>query len=149
MIKLNWGDNMWKDIKNYENYEINEFGEIRNKKTNHILKHSINEKGYHKVILTKDNKKIKTGVHRLVASAFIPNPNNYKEVNHIDENKSNNHYSNLEWCNRIQNIEHSIKSGKFKITRVAQYDKENNLIQIYNSCSEAERETKIPRTHIC
>lgn len=140
---------MWREIKNFENYEVNEFGEIRNKKTKHILKHSINEKGYHKVILSKNNQKFKTGVHRLVAIAFIPNPNNYKEVNHIDENKSNNHYSNLEWCDRKQNIEHSIKSGKFKITRVGQYDKNNNLIKVYNSCSEAERETKIPRTHIC
>jgi hypothetical protein len=140
---------MWKDIEGFENYKINENGEIVNKRTNHTLKHSINEKGYHKVILQKDNKKHKTGVHRLVAKAFIPNPNNYREVNHIDENKDNNNYKNLEWCNREQNIAHSIKSGKFIITQVAQYDKNNQLIKIFNSCSEAERETGIPRTHIC
>ena len=140
---------MWKDIPNFDNYEINDVGEIRNKKTNHVLKHSLNEKGYHKVVLYDNGRKIKTGVHRLVAISFIPNPNNYKEVNHIDENKNNNSVNNLEWCNRQQNIEHSIKSGKFKITRVAQYDKSGNLIKIYNSCSQAERETNVPRTHIC
>ena len=140
---------MWKDIEGFENYKINEDGEIVHKRTNHILKHSINEKGYHKVSLQKGDKKHKTGVHRLVAKAFIPNPNNYREVNHIDENKDNNNYKNLEWCNREQNIAHSIKSGKFIITQVAQYDKNNQLIKIFTSCSEAERETGIPRTHIC
>ena len=139
---------MWKDIEGFENYKINEDGEIVHKRTNHTLKHSINEKGYHKVCLQKDNRKFKTGVHRLVAKAFIPNPNNYREVNHIDENKDNNNYKNLEWCNREQNIAHSIKSGKFVITKVAQYDKNNQLIKIFNSRSEAERETGIPRTHI-
>ena len=140
---------MWKNIEGFENYKINEIGEIVHKCTNHTLKHSINEKGYHKVLLQKEGKKYKTGVHRLVAKAFIPNPNNYKEVNHIDENKDNNYYKNLEWCNREQNIAHSVKSGKFVITQVAQYDKNNQLIKIFNSCSEAERETGIPRTHIC
>lgn len=140
---------MWKDIEEFENYKINEYGAIIHKKKNRELKHSINEKGYHKVLLQKGNKHLKTGVHRLVAKAFVPNPNNYKEVNHIDENKNNNHYSNLEWCNRKQNINHSIKSGKFIIKKVAQYDKNNELIKIYSSCSEAERETGIHRTHIC
>ena len=141
---------MWKDIPNYEEiYEINEDGQIRSKKTNKILKTSINEKGYIKVSLNKKNKKHKTGVHRLVALTFIPNPNNYKEVNHIDENKQNNNVNNLEWCSRKQNIEHSIKSGKFKITRVTQYDLKGNKIKDFNSCSQAERETGIPRTHIC
>ena len=140
---------MWKDIEGFENYKINEDGEIVHKLTNHTLKHSINEKGYHKVCLRKGDKSYKTGVHRLVAKAFIPNPNNYREVNHIDENKDNNNYKNLEWCNREQNISHSIKSGKFIITQVAQYDKNNNLIKIFTSCSEAERETGISRTHIC
>jgi hypothetical protein len=88
---------MWKDIEGFENYKINEDGEIVNKRTNHKLKHSINEKGYHKVCLQKDDKKYKTGVHRLVAKAFVSNPNNYREVNHIDENKNNNNYRNLEW----------------------------------------------------
>lgn len=141
---------MWKDIPNYENlYEINEIGTIRNKKRNKIIRTSINEKGYVKVVLSKDNKQHKTGVHRLVALTFIPNPNNYKEVNHIDENKQNNNINNLEWCSRKQNIEHSIKSGKFKITRVSQFDLNGNKIKEFSSCSQAERETGIPRTHIC
>ena len=139
---------MWKEVKDFDNYEVNENGEIRHKKKKTILKHII-DRGYHKVLLRKGPIKLKTGVHRIVASAFIPNPYDYKEVNHIDENKSNNHVTNLEWCDRHQNINHSIKSQRFKVTPVAQYDSEGNLIKIYSSCSEAERETKIPRTHIC
>ena len=139
---------MWKDVENFDNYEVNENGEVRHKKKQTILKHSI-DRGYHKVLLRKGSVSLKTGVHRLVAKAFLPNPNNYKEVNHIDENKENNCVANLEWCDRKQNISHSIKSQKFKVTPVAQYDNENNLIKIYSSCSEAEKETGIPKTHIC
>lgn len=141
---------MFKDIPGYEElYEINEQGIIRNKKRKTILKHTINEKGYHKVALSKNNKRYKVGVHRLVALTFIPNPKGYKEVNHISENKDDNSKNNLEWCDRKHNIEHSINSGKFKVTKVVQYDLNDNKIKEYNSCSQAERETGIARTHIC
>ena len=72
---------MWKDIPGYENlYEINENGEIRNKKRKNILKPCINKKGYLKISLSKNNKHFKTGVHRLVALTFISNPNNYTNI---------------------------------------------------------------------
>lgn len=67
--------------------------------------------GYLAVNLYKEGKRKQYYVHRLIAEAFIPNPENMKEVNHIDCNKHNNSVENLEWCNRIFNLEHSYKNG--------------------------------------
>lgn len=70
------------------------------------------ENGYMKVNLYDvDGKCKKKYVHRLVAIAFIPNPNNYSEVNHIDCDKTNNHVDNLEWCSRKTNLKHSYEHG--------------------------------------
>ena len=152
---------MCKDIKGYEGlYAVNEKGEIKalerkvkkgdcwvTKKE--CLKNFALHRGYLKVRLSKNGKAKTYRVHRIVAEAFIENPNNYTEVNHIDEDKTNNCVENLEWCDREHNIEHSIKSGKFIIRAVSQYDLEGNFIKTYKSVSEAERETSIPRTHIC
>jgi hypothetical protein len=152
---------MWKDIKGYEGlYVVNERGEIKalkrkvKKGNSYVTKPEVylklkeNEKGYLKVRLSKNGKAKTYRVHRIVAEAFLENPNNYKEVNHIDENKTNNNVNNLEWCTREQNIEHSIKSGSFIIRPVIQYDLQGNIIKRYKSVSEAERETGIFKTHI-
>lgn len=94
---------MWKKYKDF-NIEVNEKGEIRNAKTKRIRKQSEvknrndNEKGYKMVGLHKDGKQKNHYVHRLVAELFIPNPNNYPCVNHIDNNRQNNNVNNLEWC---------------------------------------------------
>lgn len=66
-----------------------------------------NGKGYKIVGLISDGKRKNFYVHRLVAEYFVQNPNDYKYVNHIDYNKENNHYSNLEWCTQKQNVRHS------------------------------------------
>lgn len=72
----------------------------------------MDEKGYVKVSLWV-NKKVKTiKIHRLVAKYFVPNPYNYKEVNHKDENKTNNHAENLEWCTRKYNVNYGERSKK-------------------------------------
>jgi hypothetical protein len=74
------------------------------------LKHSTNAFGYKQLLIrNKDNKSKSVRVHHLVARAFIPNPNNYKEIHHKDSNKTNNHVSNLEWCNRSKNVKESWK----------------------------------------
>ena len=104
----------WKTMKEHSNYEISNCGKVRNKKTGRIRKTTINNKGYEQIIVYI-NKKPKTYyIHRLVASNFIENSNNYKEVNHLDENKLNNNVNNLEWCtyryNCIYNDAH-IKRG--------------------------------------
>ena len=95
---------MWKDIPNWETYyEINDNGEVRNKLTGNYLKGDINNAGYYRVCLYHKFKKQKFFRHRLVAQLFIPNPNNYSEVNHIDGDKSHNFKENLQWCDRTFN----------------------------------------------
>ena len=98
---------MFKIIPNYENYEINECGVIRIVKTKKIKKQRIGKDNYYKINLYKDGKSKTFRVHRLVAELFIPNPNNYPIVNHIDGNKLNNHINNLEWCTYSENTKHA------------------------------------------
>ena len=94
----------WKDISNYDNYEVSTFGKVRNKKTGRILKSS-NTGGYYIVGLS--NIKTKTfQVHRLVAETFLENPENKAHVNHKDKNGFNNHLSNLEWNTQKENNIH-------------------------------------------
>lgn len=71
--------------------------------------------GYEYVTLRLNHKKRSFRVHRLVAEAFVPNPNNLPEVNHIDGNKTNNKSTNLEWCSHRDNIEHALNTGLIKI----------------------------------
>ena len=83
-------------------YQVSDLGEIRNSK-GRILKPEYSNKGYACVHLRKDDKNKKYRIHRLVAQVFIPNPDNLPEINHKDENKANNHVSNLEWCDNTYN----------------------------------------------
>ena len=95
---------IWKDIKDYEGvYEVSNFGGVRNK-INKTNKHqSNNGHGYIAVNLWKNNKGKTKYVHRLVAQAFIPNPDNKREVHHKDSNRSNNNVNNLAWVTSKEN----------------------------------------------
>ena len=84
---------MWKTIENKPNYEVNEIGQVKNKKTGRILKNSTRNDKYQQVMLGR--KTIPEYIHRLVAKAFIPNPDNLPQVNHIDGNKENNSVINF------------------------------------------------------
>lgn len=98
---------IWKDIKDYEGfYKISTLGRVLRIKDNKILGYYLNNKGYCCLSLYKDGKTYHPTIHRLVALHFIDNPNNYKQVNHIDCNKENNTIDNLEWCNQISNYNH-------------------------------------------
>ena len=94
-------------------YEVNRFGVVRNVKSKKIVKGYIEKNGY--VRIKFDNKClggiVRTTIHRLVAEAFIPNPNNLPEVNHIDRNRANNCVENLEWCTHSENMKHSYNLG--------------------------------------
>src|SRR5699024_1332544 len=89
----------WKKIKQYENYSINEHGEVRNNTTGKIKKPFLNKSnGYFTVDLWKDNKSFKVTIHRLLAEAFIPNPEGKPTVDHKDGNRQNNSLENLRWA---------------------------------------------------
>jgi len=82
-------------------------------------------------------------IHRLVAETFIPNPDNLPQVNHIDKNKDNNHYSNLEWCDCYYNINYSLAK------KILQFDLQGNFIKEWCSLSEIERTLKYKASAIC
>lgn len=104
---------IWKPIEGYSDYSISNYGRVLSLKSElpKILKPGANGHGYHRVHLLKDSKDKYPNVARLVAKAFIPNPENKHQINHIDGNKTNNHISNLEWVTDSENKKHAIKTG--------------------------------------
>jgi hypothetical protein len=117
-------EEIWKPIKEFENkYEISNLGRIRNIRTNHILKMTNQYGDYFSIILYDGEYKKSTRIHRLVAEAFIPNPNNYKYVNHKDMNKQNNCVDNLEWCTQSYNTKHAIENGANTMSGFNRYNK--------------------------
>ena len=117
---------IWKDIEGYEGlYQVSNMGRVKSlgkggtHKQVHYLKQAKERCGYLFVALCKKGKVKQFKVHRLVAKAFIPNPNNLSQVNHKDEDKTNNRVDNLEWCDCIYNINYgtAIKRRAKAITR--------------------------------
>lgn len=111
---------IWKEIRGYQNYMISNTGKVRSKERydrlgrlnkGRLMSLLICTDGYLFVGLSKNSKKDKLSVHRLVASAFIPNYENKETVNHIDGNKQNNNVDNLEWNTRSENIQHAYDTG--------------------------------------
>lgn len=111
----------WKDLlNNYgNNYEVSNTGIVRNK-SGKCLKCSLDERGYHRIRISFKGIKNSFRVHRLVAEAFIPNPENKLQVNHINGDKLNNNASNLEWNTNSENQLHAIKTG----LKIIKYGKE-------------------------
>lgn len=111
----------WQTIKDLNNYAISNYGRVLNKKTGKFIKSSVGGTGYPSVcIYTDDGRRVFRFIHRLVAEAFIPNPNNFECVNHIDENRLNPYYENLEWTTRERNssIRTNRKNARRKETKV-------------------------------
>lgn len=101
-----------RDVIGYEGlYTVDALGNVARVKDNKLLKPHIHRCGYMCVVLRKDGMQKQKRIHRLVAEAFIPNPYNKPQVNHIDGNKKNNCVDNLEWCTNQENIAHSLKFG--------------------------------------
>ena len=118
-------EEMWKPVVSYEGlYEVSNIGRIRNIRGK-LVKQSMTVSGYKRVTLRKNNIAKTKLAHRLVAEAFIPNPDNYNIVNHKDENKFNNNVENLEWCTQSYNSSYSSTyptktiSSKYRVLKVS------------------------------
>jgi hypothetical protein len=135
-------DNM-KNIIGFDDYLINEFGEVYSLKTKMYIKSSNNYNNYKVITLRKNGVKKQFRLHRLVAQAFLPNPYNKDQVNHIDGNKANNNLSNLEWATALENNVHAykikLKTGNKKGKLVVNL--ENGIF--YNSAKEASLSANI------
>ena len=108
----------FKTIEEFPMYEINTIGQIRSKYSNKILKHKVktiiyNKSTYttHQICLCKDGKKYYKSIHRLIAKAFIPNPDNKPDVDHIDHNPENNSLENLRWATHTENMRNKNKKS--------------------------------------
>lgn len=148
----------WRVINGYPNYEVSNLGKVRSyvyrtaiSPIPHLLSPRIDHNGYHFVNLYNSNHKMKSvKLHRIVATAFIPNPNNYPQINHLNENKSDNRVENLEWCTAKHNVNYGTTHFRSCMTRrkcctkeVFQFTPDGKYIQSFYSCSEASRKTGV------
>lgn len=162
---------IWEDIEGYEGYyQISNLGNVKSLdrmvKNNHgfclrkgkLIKSLINKQGYYFVNLKKNSQNEIKLIHRLIAETFINNDNNFPCVNHIDGNKLNNNVNNLEWCTYSHNIKEAFRLGlnkytykenfKHKSKRVNQYDLQGNLLNKWESITEASKKTGINYAYI-
>lgn len=163
---------LWLPVPGWENYyEVSNLGRVKSlpRTIPHSkfgvvripgkIMHASNAAGYRALNLSRDKKDTRSLVHRLVAMAFIPNPNNYPHINHINCNRADNRVGNLEWCNQSQNQYHAYRNGLRPATDdlkgakgftnvknrkpVLQYSIDGSFIREWRSLTEAHNETKI------
>ena len=146
----NENEEIWKDVSGYEGlYKVSDKGRVKSLKFGKvkILKPVRNKYGYLCVCLFKNRNRKKFMVHRLVAQVFLPNPQNLPQVNHKDEDKTNNSVQNLEFCDRKYNCNFGTRNQKIseKMTNgklskpVLQYTKYGEFVREYNSLSDIKR----------
>lgn len=130
-------EEIWKPVVGYHDIRGNRFlasntGKIKSCITGKVLKTYVNNRGYESIRITVDGVKKTMTVHRAVALAFIPNTNNYLEINHKDGNKLNNNSNNLEWCTRSQNERHKFDTGLYDPIRVSGERNGNHKLTVEN-----------------
>ncbi len=163
---LNLEGELWKFVPNYLDYQVSNKGRVKVCKHGYekILKEVTDHWGRKQLSLTKNKKFKKFRTHRIVALAFIPNPENKPQINHIDGNPSNNYLENLEWCTASENIIHSFtylnrkapvgllgKKGKDcpHSKMVCQLSLDGFLIEVFDSYLEAKLKTNAPAIGKC
>src|SRR5699024_2295853 len=172
MEKYNTEKEVWKDVVGYEGlYEVSSFGMVKRLKRTTIGKDGIeynypelmikgdyDKDGYLRTTMSKNKKKRTKKFHRLVGEAFIPNPNNYPEINHLDEVKDNNHVSNLEWTTTKRNCNYGTRNERItnhpnqrrKINSWKRQVKVTNLkngeVKLFESTQKAGKYLKVDPT---
>ena len=159
MVKYSTEKEVWKDVQGYEGkYQVSNFGRIKSLERKEfmarnncyrvrkekVLKPDIDKQGYEKVCLYKNGKGKNIFVHRLVAIAFIKNPNNHPIINHIDEVPLNNLATNLEWCTHSYNSTYrGAKERQVKniLKKIQSTNVKTGEVKTYRSASDAERES--------
>ena len=141
---------IWKKIEGFEDYSVSNHGRVSNDKRNRVLKGHVHYSGYNRTALYKNKVMFQKRVHRLVAIAFIPNPENKPIINHKDGNKLNNHVNNLEWVTHKENILHAYRELGIKTRScpVIQYSKDGKFIAEYDSHTEAVRNNNFSNTKV-
>lgn len=140
----------WQDVLGFEElYQVSSFGNVRTiKKGEAEMSQQENRNGYMTVHLRDKGVERRAMVHRLVAEAFIPNPNGFRDVNHKNGDKSDNRVENLEWASHSDNMAHSFRELGKNVRHIVQLDLDNNFIERWNSIIEASEATGICRTDI-
>ena len=135
-------------MKEYKGFLVDDYLNIYSKRTGLLLTPHLGSDGYMQVAYRDENQKTKhERVHIIYAHCFIPNPNNYKYVNHIDSDKTNNSLNNLEWCTNSYNVYHGWHSGNrtHKNNTSVRVCNSNGFDKVYKSIRELCRELKLDR----
>lgn len=138
---------IWKQATGYDNYEVSNKGNVRNKRTQKILKTAYQPSGYTFVCLRKDGKSICESIRRLVMNTFNPIDNSSKfDIIHIDNDKTNNNVENLKWVTRKQNIDtNKIKSTELKCLHYMITNNVEKAIKDWNSMVTIGHQTNIEK----
>jgi hypothetical protein len=164
---------IWKDIDGYDGfYQVSSWGRIKSlgrwvackggqKFNKERIRKDCNSHGYRNITLCKENKSHSFLLHIVVANAFVENPENLPQVNHLDGDKTNNYYKNLEWCTGSENMQHAADNGLLNLTWVGksyekhpkskpivQYDLSDSMIRNWASATEAANKLGMHRPNI-
>ena len=136
---------IWKPIQGWETYyHVSNKGRVKNIKTGKLLKITKDSRNYYRVRLHSDGMDKTIRIHRLVGIHFLSNPDNFEEINHIDENKQNNRVDNLEWCSRKYNVNfgsRTVRQAQNVSKPIVQSSIAGEVISRFPSISEAAKQT--------
>ena len=155
IVSIRLDGEIWRDVKGYEGYYIvSSLGRIASL-WKHIIMHPLTLRSkkcrYFSVLLHGNHIIERKLLHRLVAEAFLPNPHGYVEINHKDEDKTNNHIINLEWCDRDKNCNHGTRNkriSEYQSKPVVQISMTGEILNTFPSASEAEKTIGVRGGHI-